>query len=90
MGTHNLCFLSRNKKNNAYPCKPQFYYIKMGFKGIKIIWACFRDDIFGILSRIVYFLYAASDHILTTCLYFVNITTTATSPSIIVVKMNAY
>ena len=24
--THNLC-LSRNKKNNVYPCKPQFYYI---------------------------------------------------------------
>ena len=30
-------FLSRNKKNNAYPCKPQFYYIKAGFKGVKII-----------------------------------------------------
>ena len=30
-------FLSRNKKNNTYPCKPQFYYIKMGFKGVKII-----------------------------------------------------
>ena len=29
-------FLSRNKKNNVYPCKPQFYYIKMGFKGVKI------------------------------------------------------
>ena len=29
--------LSRNKKNNEYPCKPQFYYIKMGFKGVKII-----------------------------------------------------
>ena len=26
-------FLSRNKKNNAYPCKPQFYYIKVGFNG---------------------------------------------------------
>ena len=26
-------FLSRNKKNNVYPCKPQFYYIKVGFKG---------------------------------------------------------
>ena len=36
-------FLSRNKKNNAYPCKPQFYYIKVGFKGVKIIKACFRD-----------------------------------------------
>ena len=29
-------FLSRNKKNNVYPCKPQFYYINMGFKGVKI------------------------------------------------------
>ena len=35
-------FLSRNKKNNVYPCKPQFYYIKVGFKGVKIIYACFR------------------------------------------------
>ena len=30
-------FWSRNKKNNVYPCKPQFYYIKVGFKGVKII-----------------------------------------------------
>ena len=30
-------FLSRNKKYNVYPCKPQFYYIKVGFKGVKII-----------------------------------------------------
>ena len=30
-------FLSRNKKNNVYPCKPQFYYIKVRFKGVKII-----------------------------------------------------
>ena len=29
-------FLSWNKKNNLYPCKPQFYYIKMGFKGSKL------------------------------------------------------
>ena len=35
--THNLCFLSRNRKNDVYPCKPQFYYIKVGFKGVKII-----------------------------------------------------
>ena len=27
---------SRNKKNNVYPCKPKFYYIKVGFKGVKI------------------------------------------------------
>ena len=30
-------FSSRNKKNIVYPCKPQFYYIKVGFKGVKII-----------------------------------------------------
>ena len=32
--------LSKNKKNNVYPGKPQFYYIKVGFKGGQ----CFRDD----------------------------------------------
>ena len=36
-------FLSRNKKNNVYPCKPQFYYIKVGFKWVNIIQAYFRD-----------------------------------------------
>ena len=30
-------FMSRNKTINVYTCKPQFYYIKVGFKGIKII-----------------------------------------------------
>ena len=30
-------FLSRNKKINVYPCKPQFYCINMGFKGVKSI-----------------------------------------------------
>ena len=29
--------LNRNKKNNVYPCKPQFYCIKVGFKGVKLI-----------------------------------------------------
>ena len=37
-------FLSRNKKNKVYPCKPQFYYRKVGFKRVKIIQVCFRDD----------------------------------------------
>ena len=27
----------RNKKNNLYPCNPQFYNVKVGFKGVKII-----------------------------------------------------
>ena len=30
-------YLSRNKRNNVYPCIPQFYYKKVGFKGVKII-----------------------------------------------------
>ena len=33
---HNLCF-EQKLKNNVYPCKPQFYYIKVGFKGVNII-----------------------------------------------------
>ena len=37
-------FLNRNKKNNVYPCKPQFYHIKVGYKGVIIIQVCFRDD----------------------------------------------
>ena len=36
-------FSSKNKKNNIYPCKPQFYYIKVGFMGVKIIQVCFRN-----------------------------------------------
>ena len=36
-------FLSRNKSNSVYPCKPKFYYIKVGFKGVKIIEACCRN-----------------------------------------------
>ena len=30
-------FCSKHKNNNVYPCKPQFYYIKVGFKGASII-----------------------------------------------------
>ena len=33
--TASIYFFSRNKKNNVYPSKPQFYYIKVGFKGVK-------------------------------------------------------
>ena len=29
-------FWSKNNKNNMYPCKAQFYYIKVEFKGVKI------------------------------------------------------
>ena len=30
-------FLSRNTKIIVYHCKPQFYYIKMGLRRVKII-----------------------------------------------------
>ena len=36
MRTHNLCFCE-TKNNDVYSCKPQFYYIKVGFKGVNII-----------------------------------------------------
>ena len=39
--------LSRNKKNNVYPCKPQFYYIKVGLKGVKIYRHVFVMICFG-------------------------------------------
>ena len=38
-------FLSRNKKINVYPCKPQFYYIKVGFKRVKPIYVSFSNDV---------------------------------------------
>ena len=38
-------FLSRNKKNNVYPCNSQFYYKIVGFKGVKIILVCFHDGV---------------------------------------------
>ena len=30
-------FYQKRRRNNVYSCKPQFYYIKVGFKGVKII-----------------------------------------------------
>ena len=55
-GTYNLCFRAKIRKNGEYPCKPRFYYIKVGFKGVKIMWACFRDAIgkeeYALLSKL--------------------------------------
>ena len=49
--THDLCFRAKIRKKNVYPCKPQFYYIKVGCKGVYIIrtcypdvWTCYPDD----------------------------------------------
>ena len=38
--THNLCFRAKIRKN-VYPCKPQFYYIKVGCKGVLLTRACY-------------------------------------------------
>ena len=35
-------FWSKNKKR-VYHCKPQFYYIKVGYKGVYITRTCFPD-----------------------------------------------
>ena len=42
MSTHNLCF-----RVNVYPCKPQFYYIKVGCKGAYISRTRLHDEING-------------------------------------------
>ena len=42
MSTHNLCFRAK-KENNVYPCTPQFYYIKVGCKGVYITRTCYPD-----------------------------------------------
>ena len=42
MSTHNLCFGAKIKKK-AFSCKPQFYYKKVGFKGVFISRTCFPD-----------------------------------------------
>ena len=36
-----------------YPCKPQFYYIKVGFNGVKIIQACFHDAWFNVQAKLL-------------------------------------
>ena len=40
--THNLCFRAKIRKNE-YPCKPQFYCIKVGCKGVYITRKCLHD-----------------------------------------------
>ena len=40
--THNLCFGAKIRKN-VYTCKPQFYYTKVGCKGVFVTRTCFRD-----------------------------------------------
>ena len=44
--THNLCFGAKIRKN-VYPCKPQFFYIKVGCKSVFVTRTCFRDAKFS-------------------------------------------
>ena len=37
-------FKSKKIRKNEYPGKPQFYYIKVGCKGVYITRTCFHDD----------------------------------------------
>ena len=36
-------FWIKNKTKICIPCKPQFYYIKMGYEAVYITWECYRD-----------------------------------------------
>ena len=49
--THNLCFRAKIRKI-VYPCKYQFYYIKVGCKGVYIARTCY-PDIGWIGSRLI-------------------------------------
>ena len=41
--THDLCFKANIRKKSVYPCKPQFYNIKIGCKGVYITRTCLHD-----------------------------------------------
>ena len=41
VSTHDLCFRVKIRKK-IYPCTPQFYYIRVGCKGVFITRTCFR------------------------------------------------
>ena len=49
--TYNLCVRAKIIKNE-YPCKPQLYYIKVGFKGVYITRTCYPDvDVVIVFSQ---------------------------------------
>ena len=41
-GTYPM-FRIKIKKKYVYPCKPQFFYIESGVKGVYFLWTCFSD-----------------------------------------------
>ena len=44
-------------KNNVFPCKPQFYYIKVGFKGVKL----YRRVFVAVMIYFLFFLEISFD-----------------------------
>ena len=55
MSTHNQCFRAKIREN-VYPGKPQFYYIKVGCKGVFVTRICFHDEVnlcFSMLYKVV-------------------------------------
>ena len=50
MSTHNLCFRAKIRIH-VYPCKPQFYYIKVGCKGVNITRTCLHDGLQSAFGR---------------------------------------
>ena len=47
-------FWINNKKQYVYPCIPQVYYIKVGFKGVYIIRTCYPDVSTMLQSVVLY------------------------------------
>ena len=38
------CGYTQKEENNVYPCKPQFYYMKVGCKWVYITRTCYHDE----------------------------------------------
>ena len=61
MSTHNLCFVSKERKI-VYPCKLMFYYIRDGFKGVYLS----RTDVILDVSEMNLMLFDSSINLHTT------------------------
>ena len=50
--THNL-YIKAKIRNNVYPRKPQFYYIKVGCEGVNITRTCYHDELVLLCLRVL-------------------------------------
>ena len=48
MGTHNLCFGAKIRKNRYTPANSSFLYTKVEFKGVYFSWTCIPDKQFEV------------------------------------------